>query len=155
MRIGELLVRQGVLSQGQVERALAEQRHSGEPFGVVCERLFGIAPKLVEGAWATQYAELVSDVEARLSEVDPRAEASVTRRQAWQFKIAPLRFEDHQLVVATAGEFLPRALRFAMTHIAAEVFFVLVSPKELAHHLMERFPMLGMDEDMMRRGFAA
>ncbi|MDZ4832135.1 MAG: hypothetical protein SGJ09_18320 [Phycisphaerae bacterium] len=155
MRIGEILVRQGTLSRGQVDRALIEQRHSSEPFGVVCERLFGLSPKIVEGVWAAQYAQLVADVVPRLDQLDPRAESIVTRRQAWQFKLAPLRYEDEQLVVATSAEFLPRALRFAITHIAAEVFFVLVTSKELAQHLMERFPMLGMDEDMMKRGFAA
>ena len=155
MRIGEILVRQGTLSQGQVDRALTEQRHTGEPFGVVCERLFGVSPKLVEGVWAAQYAQLVASVNPRLDELDPRAETIVTRRQAWQFKVAPLRYEDEQLIVATSAEHLPRALRFAITHIAAEVFFVLVTSKELARHLMERFPMLGMDDDMLKHGYAA
>ncbi|MBL9148768.1 MAG: hypothetical protein JNM94_08765 [Phycisphaerae bacterium] len=155
MRIGELLVRQGMLTQGQVDRALAEQRHTGEPFGVVCERLFGVAPKVIEGAWATQYAQIVANIEPKLDATDPAAEATVTRRQAWQFKVAPLRYDEGQLIVATSVEFLPRALRFALTHLAAEVFFVLVPPRDLARHLTERFPMLGMDEELLRRGFAA
>lgn len=50
MRIGELLVQNGVLTQPQVDRAVAEQQESGEPFDVVCERLFGVHPKVVEGA---------------------------------------------------------------------------------------------------------
>lgn len=155
MKIGELLVQNGILTQGQVDRAAAEQVASGEPFGVVCERLFGVHPKVVEGAWAQQYASLVAKVPARLDEVDLDAEQSITRRQAWQFRCAPLRYEEDQLVVATCVPALPRALRFATTHIAAPVFFVLVTPEELAAHLTRRFPMIGMDEEIVRRGFEA
>ncbi len=153
MKIGELLVQNRVLSQEQVDRAVAEQVASGEPFGSVCERLFGVHPKVVEGAWAQQYASLVADVAARLDEIDLDAEQTITRRQAWQFRCAPLRYEDDQLIVATCVPSLPRALRFATTHIAAPVFFVLVSPEELANHLSKRFPMIGMDEEIIRRGF--
>jgi hypothetical protein len=155
MKIGELLVRHRILTQSQADAALAEQIKSGEPFGRVCERLFGVPPTLVEGAWAEQYASLVADVDARLDEVESAAEATVTRRQAWQFRVAPLRFEDGELVVATCVPSLPRALRFATSHIASPVFFVLVTPDELAAHLNRRFPMLGMDAEAVRRGFDA
>ncbi len=155
MRIGELLVQNGILTQSQVDRAVVEQKESGEPFGVVCERLFGVHPKVVEGAWAEQYAKLVAHVDARLNQVDPAAEQVVTRRQAWQFRSAPLRYEDDHLVIATCVPALARALRFATTHIASPVFFVLVTPEELAKHLSSRFPMIGMDEDIIRRGFQA
>lgn len=155
MKIGEMLVRNKILSQAEVDRAVAEQRESSEPFGVVCERLFGVHPKVVEGAWAEQYASLVAKVPARLDEVDTIAEAMVSRRQAWQFRVAPLRFEEDELVVATCVPDLPRALRFATTHIAAPVFFVLVTPEELGAHLERRFPMMGMDADVLRKGFHA
>ncbi len=155
MRIGELLVHHGVLTQRQVDLAVAEQRESGEPFGVVCERLFGVHPKVVEGAWAEQYAALVKAVDPKLNQLDPEAEALMTRRQAWQFRAAPLRFEDDHVVVVTCAESLARALRFATTHIAAPVFFVLVTPEQLAKHLTERFPMRGMDDEIVRRGFRA
>jgi hypothetical protein len=156
MRIGEILIEQGVLTRDQVERALAAQRESSEPFGIVCERLFGLHPKVVEGAWAEQYAALVARVDPKLDQIDDEAEAVVTRRQAWQFRVAPLRFEtevDGALVLATCVEALPRALRFATTHIAHPVFFVLVPAETLANHLQARFPMLGMDAEIVRRGF--
>lgn len=145
MRIGALLVDQGVLTQAQVDAALAAQRETSEPFGSVCERLFGIAPDVIEGAWARQYARLVDAIDAKLDVVDPAAEALVNRRQAWQFRLAPLRFEDGQVVVATATDYLPRAVRFATAQISMPVFFVLVSPDRLAAHLAARYPIVGMD----------
>ncbi len=149
------MIQQGILTQHQVELAVAEQRLSGEPFGVACERLFGLHPKVVEGAWALQYATLVSSVDPKLNQIEPDAEALMTRRQAWQFRSAPLRFENGQVVIVTCAESLARALRFATTHIAHEVFLVLVSPERLAAHLQERFPMIGMDEEIIRRWFKA
>jgi hypothetical protein len=145
MRIGTLLVDQGVLTQAQVDAALAVQRETSEPFGSVCERLFGIAPDVIEGAWARQYERLVGAIDAKLDEIDPAAEALVSRRQAWQFRLAPLRFEEGQLVVATATDYLPRAVRFASAQLAVPVFFVLVSPERLASHLAARYPIVGMD----------
>ena len=155
MRIGALLVEQGVLSESQVEQVLADQRETGEPFGSVCERLFGVSPQVIEGAWAEQYSRLVGSVDPHLDQVQPDAESLVTRRQAWQFRVAPLRFEDDQLVMVTSTPFLPRAVRFATTHIAAPVFFVLVPTETLAKHLQARYPMLGMDAEIIARGFAA
>lgn len=155
MRIGAILVEQGVLTQSQVDAVLAEQRKGAEPFGTACHRLFGIDPNVIEGAWARQYERLVGAIDARLDRTEARAEALVNRRQAWQFRVAPLRFEEDQLVVATATDFLPRALRFASSHLTVPVFFVLVTPPKLAEHLSKRYPIVGMDLETLERGFAA
>ena len=50
IRIGQLLVEQGVLSDVQVQHILTVQKQSGRPFGDLAERLFGISPKCVEDA---------------------------------------------------------------------------------------------------------
>lgn len=145
MRLGEVLVSQGILDAEQVRAIVDRQASTGEPFGVACERLFGIDPDLVEGAWARQYASLVGSIDPRLDEVDPEAEAALLARQAWQFRLAPLRLEDGHLVAATTLEGLARALRFATASIRRPVFLVLVTEAELISHLSRRYPMAGMD----------
>ena len=145
MRLGELLVSQGILDADRVRAIVERQASTGEPFGVACERLFGIDPQVVEGAWARQYAALVGSIDPRLDEVEPEAERAVLARQAWQFRLAPLRIEDGHLVTATTLEGLPRALRFATASIRRPVFLVLVTESELVAHLARRFPMAGMD----------
>ena len=49
MRIGEMLVRMGVLNREQVEAILDEQQAGNEPFGAIAERLLIEAPPM-EGA---------------------------------------------------------------------------------------------------------
>ena len=72
------------------------------------------------------------DAESIRSRVDPTAEAickdallAVSRRQAWQFRVMPLRFEDGELIVATTAEHLARALRFASRCLAVPCYFVI------------------------------
>ena len=63
--IGELLVRQGVLTERQVQHILKVQKASHRPFGDLAERLYGIAPTVVEDAWVEQYVQAagITDLE--------------------------------------------------------------------------------------------
>lgn len=149
MRLGEILVQSGCLNRQQVEQILAEQRSSARPFGAICEQRYGIDASRIEQAWATQYAYLTRSVPVNLDDHDPAVESMVSRRQAWQFRILPIRMDDGALQLATTEEDLPRALRFACRIIGVPVFFVLVSRGELAGALMKRYPMVGMDDSFL------
>lgn len=144
LRLGQLLVESGILADWQVERVLQEQAVCGQPFGLICERLFHVDPEQVEHAWSRQYAGLTRQVDPRIEAVEPRAAASVTRRQAWQFRVMPLRFDGDELVMATTQQHLPRALRFANNVIGVPVYFVLASPAALGEALCQQYPMAGM-----------
>jgi hypothetical protein len=145
LRIGELLVAQGVLDESQVERVLEIQRGAPEPFGAICERLFGISPRTIEGAWSEQYARLSRVWSRNDLAFDPAVSDLVTARQAWQFRVVPIRFDDGALMLATTKRHLPRALRFATNVIRYPAFFVILERDDLAAELTERYPMRGMD----------
>ena len=98
MKLGELMVRQGLLTEAQVAEVLAAQARRTEPFGSICERLFGIAPELVEGAWVEQYSVLTEGLTPDFSRQDPSVLNVVTRRQAWQFRIVPVCWDEGSLV---------------------------------------------------------
>ena len=55
LQLGELLIAQGVLTARQVAHVLDVQAVSPRPFGDLAERLFGVDPKLVAGAWVKQF----------------------------------------------------------------------------------------------------
>lgn len=141
VRLGDVLVRMGVLSEAQRDEVLAAQASSGRPFGVLAEELFSVAPRDVERAWAAQYAEL----SGRVSLADQRRDAAVLplieRRQAWQFQILPLRFEGSELVVATTESALPRAMRFTGWALGEACSFVVVPVCQLEEHLASAYPM--------------
>ena len=141
IRLGEILVDQGLLTAAQVEQILNLQQEQGRPFGVLAERLFGLDPRDVEGAWVEQYAALTggeADVDA--IGLDPRCMKLVNRRQAWQFHCAPVCREDGEIVVLTDERHLPKALRFAASTFREPTYFRLVDGETLQAFLMEHYP---------------
>ncbi len=145
MRIGELLVRQGALTPSQVEQVLEEQARCALPFGSICEQLFGIAPEIVEACWVEQYTELTGSLKPDFDQCDPSVLNTLTRRQAWQFRVVPLRWEEGALVLATTSDHLQRALRFATQVIPVPVFFVITDAEDLGLALCDHYPIAGLD----------
>lgn len=143
IRLGDFLVRLGVLSEGQRDEVLAEQGSSGRPFGVLAEEMFGVDPKAVERAWALQYAELVGRVKLGGERMEPGVLSLVDRRQAWQFQILPMRVEAGELVIATTEAALPRAMRFVGWVLGEEASFVIAEEEDLLGRLSEAYPMPG------------
>lgn len=152
VRLGDILIELGVLTAEQSTAVLKEQEHSGEPFGAICERLFNVDPEAVEEAWASQYAKLSQTIDPRCEAVDPRVLDLVTRRQAWQFRVLPLRFDGRELVMATTRQHLRRALRFATGVIGMPVFLVLAAPEALGEALCRHYPLPGMTPKSINTG---
>jgi len=144
VRLGHLLMEQGLLTAQQAEQILAEQRRSGKPFGVLCERMFNVDPKAVEEAWAAQYAKISRTVNPLHESIEARALELVTRRQAWQFRVLPMRFDGPDLMMATTQRHLRRALRFATSVLGVPVYLVLAEPRNLGEALCRHYPMVGM-----------
>jgi type IV pilus assembly protein PilB len=149
IRMGELLVRRGVLTQAQLDDIVAMQQVRHRPLGVLAEEMFGVSALDVEQAWAEQYAMLCPPVDLLTFERQPHAARAVTRVQAWQFKVLPVRYEGGELVMATTIQHLPRAMRFALRVLELPCSFVLAQPRALGQALMEQYPMLGMSAEMV------
>lgn len=147
MRIGEMLVRMGVLNREQVEAILDEQQASNEAFGSIAERLFNIPPDTIERAWIEQTQERATIFDAERG-VEDEARDLVVRRQAWQFGIVPLRLDDGYLIAATSRKQLPRAVRFATRVLGMPVQFEIAEDDELSHLLALQYPIRGMDKSI-------
>lgn len=152
LRIGEVMVELGLLSNEQVGEILREQQVLHRPFGELAERLFGLTDKQVERAWAHQYARLTRHVDPRSEKLDPEALQHVDRRQAWQFRILPMRRDGREMMVCTILEHLPRALRFGMRHFKLPCYYVLTSPAALGAMLVQHYPMGGMTAESVLSG---
>lgn len=138
-RLGQLLVQSGVLSEHQVKKVLEHQQTSGEPFGLLSEQLFGVDPSAIEEAWARQYARITRTIDPELEVFEDRAKDLITRRQAWQFHILPIRFDGDELMIATTQEHLRRALRFAVNVIGVPVFFVMAEAEAMDKALTKHY----------------
>jgi hypothetical protein len=144
LRLGDLLIESGALNREQVQHILETQEREGSPFGVLAERLYGVDPAVTEAAWARQYAQLARTIDPDTESFDPRALSLVTRRQSWQFRVLPVRFEPHELMMATTQVHLPRALRFAANVIGYPVFYVMAEPEALGRALCRHYPLPGL-----------
>ncbi|MFM9995335.1 MAG: hypothetical protein ACKVU4_05985 [Phycisphaerales bacterium] len=155
LRLGDLLVQRGVLTVAQRDEVLRLQRTDPRPFGAIAERMFGVVPARVEEAWAEQFSGLTSHVDPRREPVDPRVLPAIDRRQAWQFRVLPLREEGGDLVLCTTREHLVRALKFTGWRIARSCHFVLAEPLALGEALMRHYRLDGMTPEMVAgRGLA-
>lgn len=142
-KIGEILVKRGVLTQTQCQRVLDEQTRCHRPFGELAEVMFCVPPKALEDAWAEQYESVTAHVDPRTERVDPTVLMQLTRRQAWQFRLVPLRMDGSELLICTCREHLPRAVRFAYQHFGTGCYFVLTDKEKLAEALSMYYPMDG------------
>lgn len=139
IRIGQLLVEQGVLSDIQVQHILKVQKESGRPFGDLAERLYGISPKAVEDAWVEQYIRTAGVIDLNDVEVEKNCLRLLNRRQAWQFHVLPANREE-ELNIATSPESLVRAVNFATRSFDEPVYFMLAERKQLREFLMKHYP---------------
>lgn len=155
MRLGDLLVRQGVLTEAQRDEVLRFQATHRRPFGELAETLFGVSAEAVEQAWATQYAMLAETVDPRSTDVRGDALGLVSRRQAWQFKVLPLGVSAGEVRICTTQEHLARALRFVGWRVCAPCHFVLAEARHLGEALMNHYPITGFSADLVHaRGLA-
>lgn len=154
MQLGEILIEQGMLTAGQVEAVLEAQCRTGGAFGQLAERMFGLSMSDVEKAWSVQYANQTHSLMIEDLVPEPSVLGIVDRRQAWQFRVLPVRREDTELVLVTTQEHLTRAMRFALRHIPEPCFFLLAESDSLGIALSEHYPMGGMSARFIRgRGF--
>jgi len=146
LRIGELLRQQGVLTQSQLNDVLQEQQRTHRPFGVICEQRFNVEPAAVERAWSAQYARLTRRIDPEQETFDPQVRTMISRRQAWQFCVLPVRYDGTELMIATAEHQLLRALRFACNVLHVPAYMVLAEADALGRALAVHYPLAGMNE---------
>ena len=153
IRIGEILIEQGVLSEQQVFEILQAQRDSGTPFGVLAEHMFDVTVHSIEEAWIEQYQRFTGGmIDLEHQQVDQEALELINRRQAWQFEILPLRFEpDGELLMAASRNRLARAVTFVAAKLKPIVFFRVAESDHLRRFLKQHYPMPEVTDELIRR----
>jgi len=149
MRLGDLLVAKGVLTKDQRDLVLEEQRQCHRPFGVLAETIFGVDQSVIEEAWAEQYASLTQNIDP--SSLSPASDILklIERRQAWQFGMLPIGFDNDELVIASTTRHLAKAMRFAGWRIGIPASFAVADPLALGQALQRHYPMAGLTADSL------
>ncbi len=141
LRIGEILIEQGLLTPREVDEILLEQEANKKPFGVIAEWMCGISVEAIEEAWATQYTQNAPEIDPSVYKPRQDAMQMMTARQAWQFRCIPMSIEGNTLVLATTKQHIHRALKFATRVLSCPAYFVLTTDSKLAEALNEHYPM--------------
>ena len=152
MRIGQILVDQGVLSDQQVFEIVEAQRSTCMPFGVLAERMFDVTVESIERAWVEQYCRFSGPVDLTLQRFDAEALKLINRRQAWQFEMVPIRYEKTgELLMAASRRRLARAVTFVARRLEPIVFFRVAESEQLRRFLRLHYPMPEVTEELLRR----
>jgi hypothetical protein len=157
IRIGQILIEQGVLSEQQVFEIMEAQRQCGNvPFGVLAEQLFDVTIDSIERAWVEQYHQFTGHIDLEKCRIDVEALKVIHRRQAWQFEMLPLHFEQGgELLMAASRRRLARAVTFASNRLKPAVFFRIARSDQLRRFLKKYYPMSEVTDELLMRVGAA
>jgi type IV pilus assembly protein PilB len=100
VRIGDLLVREGLITREQLDQALVEQRNSGMRLGYCLVKLGFVQETEITKALARQYR--MPAVDLSRFEVDPKIIKLVPADVAVKHMVLPLKREGRTLTVAMA-----------------------------------------------------
>ncbi len=140
LRIGELLVQRGRLSPRQAAEVYEQQKQRPLPFGVLAERMFGVSVGSIEEAWVEQYHRATGTLALTGVEPDEDALCLLHRRQAHQFRMVPLRFEETgELLIAACRTRLARAVTFAAHRIPGPTHFRVAASGPLDEMLLRHY----------------
>ena len=152
LRIGEILVEQGVLTEQQVFEIVQAQKTMQMPFGVLAEHLFDVTIESIEQAWVEQYHRFTGTIDLEQESCDADALRLINRRQAWQFEILPIRYQDDgELLMAASRARLARAVTFAASRIEQVVFFRIAESDQLQRFLQKHYPMPEISGQLIAR----
>ena len=158
IRIGEILVEQGVMTSQQVFEVVQAQKKLKLPFGVLAERMFEVTLESIENAWVEQYHRFTGTIKLDEQKFDEEALRMLSSRQAWQFEMLPVGFEDTgELLVAASRRRMARAVTFATNRLSRVVFFRVAESEQLREFLQKHYPMPEVSQELLdkARDFAA
>ncbi|QDU32256.1 bacteriophage N4 adsorption protein B [Poriferisphaera corsica] len=152
IRIGEILVEQGVLSEQQVFEIIQEQKRVKRPFGVLAETMFDVTVESIENAWVEQYHRTTGTLDLNKVEIDADALRMINRRQAWQFEMLPIRQEETgEVLIAASRRRLARAVTFATLKFDRVAFFRIAESEQLRDFLRKHYPMPEVSDELLEK----
>jgi type II secretory ATPase GspE/PulE/Tfp pilus assembly ATPase PilB-like protein len=105
IKIGQMLVKKSLITPGQLDASVEEQRKTGELLGcILIKNNF-----LSEEDFLKTLSEQLDVPYMRIKNIsiDPAAVKKVPAKFAWHYRVMPLNFEDDKLVIATSYPLKP------------------------------------------------
>jgi hypothetical protein len=133
--IGQILVENGVLAQGQAEKIARQQEISRQGFGQIAVAWGWARPADIWAAWAEQMAAQNPVVDLDTVGVDSSATERVPPAVAWHYQVVAVRSWGDNLVLAVPRELAQRARRELPMLLGATLFFCLAGSEQVREAL--------------------
>lgn len=99
-RLGEILIKKGLINEEQLEKALGKQTETGEPLGKALIKMGFISEQILLSVLAEQLG--LECVDLSECKIDLGAVAMIPETVAKRNHVLPIGFDDSKLIVATA-----------------------------------------------------
>lgn len=135
--IGEALLEKGVITPDELDKALKEQKRTGEYIGSVLIRLGFISEKQLLLALSEQFGipyQSIKDVS-----VDDKVISSIPPKYVWHYKFMPLRLKGNLLTIATSNPldiWLPEDIKL---NLGFDVEIILAPEQEIRDSLRKYY----------------
>ncbi|HRU38269.1 MAG TPA: ATPase, T2SS/T4P/T4SS family [Candidatus Goldiibacteriota bacterium] len=141
-KIGEILIEEGMISEDQLEKAVAEQLKTSEPFGNVLVKMGFITEDVLYHFLALQVGTKFIDVS--ILHIDEDVIKSVSGETARKYRVIPIEKKPGKIIMATSNPMDPAlagSLRFEVKgEQDAELVFVVTSESSLSAALEKYYP---------------
>lgn len=135
--IGELLVDKGILSAQDLEKALKEQKRTGEYIGTALIRLGLIGEKELLSVLSEQFGIPYQSIK-ELS-IDDKVISSIPPKYAWHYKFMPLKLKGRLLTIAISNPMDIWLLEDVKLHLGYDVEIVLSAEQEIRDALRKYY----------------
>ncbi|MGE5279537.1 MAG: GspE/PulE family protein [Deltaproteobacteria bacterium] len=149
LKLGELLIRRGIVKQAQLDMALAEHNRTGELLGKALIRMGFISEEQLLTTLAEQLAiPFVPTLKDR--EIADEVIRKVPARFVWHYKFAPLALKGNTLTIAVSNPLDVWPTEDIKFHLGFEVEVVLAIEEEIMATIKKYYGMgAAMVEDIL------
>ncbi|MCF7887292.1 MAG: GspE/PulE family protein, partial [Candidatus Omnitrophica bacterium] len=150
-KLGEILIGGGWITKEQLDKALSEQKATGELLGVILvknnylseERLLDILSRKLK----------IPRIKEENIEVDPEAVKKVPAKFVFHYKIMPINFEKETNTLTVASSYFLSSLEDVKVFLGCKVDPVLATQKEITS-LIDKYYAVGSEtvEDIIAAG---
>ncbi|MCX5678714.1 MAG: ATPase, T2SS/T4P/T4SS family [Candidatus Omnitrophica bacterium] len=129
LRLGDILVEKGIITQEELNTALAEQQRTKEALGQILIRMGFVAERDMLQILAKQQG--IPFVELKMKDIDDKVLKNVPAKFVWHYKIMPISLDGNILTAAISNPFDMWPIDDLETHLGFKVEKVLATSADI------------------------
>ncbi|OGX17024.1 MAG: hypothetical protein A3K83_02845 [Omnitrophica WOR_2 bacterium RBG_13_44_8b] len=135
--LGEILLEKGILTRENLEKAVNEQKRTGEYIGSLLIRMGYIAEKELLGVLSEQFGIPYQSIKD--TSIEDKIISSVPAKYAWHYKFMPLKIKGNVLTIAISNPMDMWLVEDIKLHLGFDVEIVLASEHEIRESLRKYY----------------